>query len=84
MPFTPENPARVGLIGCGNIARRYVDGMARYRTLAVKGCADLFPEVAASFGQSTGIPAYATIDDLLSDPHIDLVVNITPPSAHAR
>ena len=84
MPFTPEDPARVGILGCGNIARRYVDGMSRYPTLAVKGCADLFPDVAASFAESTGITAYATIDDLLSDPQIDLVVNITPPSAHAE
>ncbi len=84
MPFTPENPARVGLIGCGNIAGRYFTGMARFPTLSVVGCADLFPDVAARFASSTGITAYPSIAGLLADPDIDLVVNITPPSAHAQ
>ena len=76
-------PARVGIIGCGNISRRYVDGMRRFPELEIAGCADLVTELATSLAADTGIRAYAGIDELLADPTIDIVVNITPPVAHA-
>jgi predicted dehydrogenase len=75
--------ARVGIIGCGNISRRYVEGMRRFAQLEIVGCADLVPELAQALAADSGIRAYADIDELLADPNIDIVVNITPPIAHA-
>ena len=34
-------PTTVGLIGCGSIAERYVEGMKRFSHLKVAGCADV-------------------------------------------
>ena len=76
-------PARVGLVGCGNISRRYVEGMRRFPDLHLVGCADLVQELADTLAAETGIRAYGSIDELLADPDIDVVVNITPPVAHA-
>lgn len=76
-------PARVGIIGRGNISRRYVDGMRRFPQLELAGCADLVHALADSLAADTGIRAYSGIDELLADPDIDIVVNITPPVAHA-
>lgn len=73
---------RVGMIGCGNIARRYVQGMGRFDTLDVVGCTDVVSELAEALAAESGMRAYATIDDMLNDPDIDIVVNITPPTAH--
>ncbi|GAB3397222.1 Gfo/Idh/MocA family oxidoreductase [Humibacter soli] len=81
--FDPGHPAGVGIVGCGNISRRYVEGMRRFPQLRLVGCADLVPELAARLAEESGITAYPTIGALLADPAIDVVVNITPPVAHA-
>ena len=76
-------PVRVALLGCGSIAERYVIGMRRFPDkLEIAGCADVFPEAATSLSKRTGIRAYASVEELLADPDVDLVVNITPPVVH--
>lgn len=81
--FDPERPAGVGIIGSGNISRRYVEGMRRFPQLRLIGCTDAIPSLAQALAAEAGITAYATVEDLLADPAIDVVVNITPPVVHA-
>lgn len=73
---------KVGIIGCGSISRRYTKGIARFDSLQLVGCADLVQELADRLAADSGIRAYSGIDELLADPEIDIVVNITPPVAH--
>lgn len=75
--------AAVAIIGCGNIADRYVQGMRRFPNLNLVGCADVIPELADELATQSGIKPYASIDELLTDPRVDLIVNLTPPHAHA-
>lgn len=78
-----KSAVRVALLGCGSIAERYIIGMRRFpETLAIAGCADVFPEAATSLSKRTGIRAYTSVEELLADPDVDLVVNITPPVVH--
>ncbi|MGN6760200.1 MAG: Gfo/Idh/MocA family protein [Leifsonia sp.] len=72
----------VGIIGCGNIAERYVVGMRRFPQLVIAGCADVDSAFAESLAERVGIPAYESVEQLLADPEVDLVVNITPPRVH--
>lgn len=81
---TRVRTANVGLIGCGNISRRYVEGIARFPGLKITACADLIPAAALQLAAETGFTAYDTIEELLADTGIDIVVNITPPTAHAE
>jgi predicted dehydrogenase len=83
MPYGPESPARVAIIGAGNIARRYVEGMSRFPQLTLVGCADVMQPMAEALAADAGIRAYASVDELVADPDVDIVVNITPPTAHA-
>ncbi|MDJ1130983.1 Gfo/Idh/MocA family protein [Streptomyces iconiensis] len=83
MTFSPSAPARVGIIGTGNIFDRYVNGMARFPRLRIAGCADLDHSRAVKAAADHGIAAYDSVEALLSDPDVDIVVNITPPVAHA-
>ena len=50
---------------------------------AVKACADLLPAVAAAKAAAYGIEA-ASIEELLADPEIAIVINLTVPLAHAE
>lgn len=73
---------KVGLIGCGNIAPAYVKGCRQFGILDVTACADLNPAAAESLAGEYGLRAYS-VDDLLADPRIQIVINLTVPRVHA-
>lgn len=76
-------PARVGVIGCGNILDQYVHGMRAAGGLEIAACADLNPARGAAAAARHGIPSAAPPEQLLADPNLDIVVNLTVPAAHA-
>jgi predicted dehydrogenase len=77
----------VGLIGTGNISSAYLkailgkDGMAGFPVLDIKALADMRPEAAEARAAEFGLRA-TSIEALLADPEIALVVNLTIPRAH--
>lgn len=73
----------VGVIGCGSISDRYFEGCRSFPLLEVLRCADLDLARAAAKARQHGIPRHGTVDELLADPEIELVVNLTVPKAHA-
>lgn len=72
----------LGLIGCGNISDAYFTGAARSALVRIKACADLRPEAAAAKAAQHGVQAM-TVEQLLADPEIQIVINLTVPLAHA-
>ena len=79
----------IGLIGTGNISSAYLkailgrDGMPGFPMLEVRGLADMRPEVAAARAAEFGLKAMS-IEALLADPTIALVINLTIPRAHVE
>jgi predicted dehydrogenase len=72
----------VGLIGCGNISTIYLQNASRAPGVRVRACADLRPELAEAQGRKFGVE-HVPVDTLLARDDIDLVVNLTIPSAHS-
>src|SRR5690606_39977653 len=72
----------IGLIGAGNISSADLkavlgkDGMPGVPVLDIKGLADMRPEAAAARAAEFGLKAMS-IDELLADPEIALVINLT-------
>ncbi len=75
-------PLRVGLIGCGKISDAYFAGCQNYSIVKITACADLDVARANDKAAQHGIRG-GSVADLLADPSIDLVVNLTIPQAHA-
>jgi predicted dehydrogenase len=75
-------PVTVGVIGCGNISDIYVNGAKASRLIRVKACAARRLEAAQAKADAWGVPAM-TVEQLLADPEIDIVLNLTVPQAHA-
>lgn len=71
----------IGIIGCGNISAAYVKAAKAFPILDVRAVADMNPAAAAARGGEFGIPA-KTVEALLADPAIAIVVNLTVPLAH--
>jgi len=73
---------KIGIVGCGNISGIYFKAGQTFEILQVKACADLVPERAAAKAGEFNCKA-VTVEQLLADPEIKIVVNLTIPNAHA-
>jgi predicted dehydrogenase len=73
----------VGVIGCGTISNIYLENLTKHFTnLRVLTCADIIREKAQSAKEKFNIPKFCTVEELLADPEIELVVNLTIPVSH--
>ena len=75
---------RVGVIGCGNISGIYLENLKRFDVTEVAACADLVMKKAKTKAEEFSVPKACTVDELLNDPEIGIVVNLTTPKAHAE
>ncbi len=73
--------SKIGIIGCGMISGAYFEAAKRFPVLEVVACADLNRELAETKGATYGVKA-VSVEELLADPSIELVLNLTPPKAH--
>jgi predicted dehydrogenase len=73
---------RVGVVGCGIIAARYVADSPAFDNWVPVACADLDVECGDAFAVEHGLRAL-TVDELIADPEVELVLNLTPPKVHA-
>lgn len=76
-------PVKVGIVGCGKISNIYLKNMrGRFANLDVVACSDLdMSRAEASAAEFSGITAVG-VDELMQDPAIEIVVNLTVPKAH--
>ena len=75
-------PVKVGLVGCGNISDIYFKNCRSFPALDLVACADLIPERAQAKAATYGCRA-CTPEEILADPEIEIVLNLTIPKAHA-
>ena len=72
---------KVGIIGCGNIAPAYVKGCRLFANLDLVACADILPSTAEALAQAYGLKAMS-IEAMLADSEIEIVINLTIPAVH--
>lgn len=77
------NKIKVGIIGTGNISPAYITGCRAFEVLDLVACADLDMDKARQAAQTHAIPQVYSVDELLADPSIDVVINLTIPATHA-
>jgi predicted dehydrogenase len=74
---------KIGIIGCGNISSTYLTVCPTFDILEVAAVADLVKERAVSQAAKFNVPKALSVDELLADPEITIVINLTIPAAHA-
>jgi predicted dehydrogenase len=72
-------PLNIGLVGCGAISGKYLETIARLPSLHLTAAADLDLSRAQAVS-----PRALTVDALVEDPDVDVVLNLTVPVAHAE
>ena len=74
---------RVGLIGCGNISPMYFKWCRFFEILDVVACADLDLDLARARAEEFEVEKGCTVEELLRDGNIEIVINLTVPKVHA-
>lgn len=74
-------PVIVGLIGCGNISAAYLRAAADFPEIHIACCADANPDAAGRRAEEFGLRA-TTVEALLADAEVEVVLNLTTPQAH--
>ena len=74
----------IGIIGCGNISAAYLRTARTFAVLEPVACADIVARRAEARAEEFDVPRACSVEELLADPDIQIVVNLTPPQAHAE
>ncbi len=74
-------PVKTGIIGAGYISGAYMERAPTFEILDLVACADMNMDAAHARADEFGLRAM-TVEELLADPAIEIVVNLTTPQAH--
>ncbi|MGY2897801.1 putative dehydrogenase [Curtobacterium sp. PvP017] len=74
----------VGVIGAGVISDQYLSNLTVFPDVEVRFIADIDLPRAAAQAEKWGVPGSGTVEELLADDDIEIVVNLTIPAAHVE
>jgi predicted dehydrogenase/sugar phosphate isomerase/epimerase len=80
----PPNPVKVAIVGCGNIADAYARQINSYPHVELLGAFDIAPDRANQLVERFGGTVYASMEAVLADPNIEIVVNLSIHLVHAE
>lgn len=75
-------PVGVGIVGAGVISQTYLENLTSFPDVKVVAIGDLIPERAKAKAEEHGVPSWGTLEDVLGNPDVELVVNLTIPESH--
>ena len=75
---------KIGVIGCGYVFDHYMATWARHPGLVLKGVADRDSARRDAVAVAYKLKAYASNEELLADPEIAIVVNLTSIESHVE
>ena len=74
--------AKIGVIGCGTISDLYLSDLRDlFHNVEAVACADLFEEKAEATAKKYGLRKL-TVDELIADEEVEIILNLTVPQAH--
>lgn len=74
---------KAAIVGCGNISGIYFKNLQKFAAVELAACADLDLARAEAKAAEHGIARACTVEELLADESIGIIVNLTIPQAHA-
>jgi predicted dehydrogenase len=77
-----DSRTKIGVIGCGNISGAYFGTNQNFNFFDIVACADLDVRRAQAKADEYSIAKAYSVDELLNDPEVEMVINLTIPQAH--
>ncbi len=75
-------PTRIGIIGCGNISGIYLENGKIFDAIDIVAVADIDLDRAHARAAQYGVAKACSVEELLADPDVEIVINLTTPDAH--
>src|SRR5437660_12058673 len=72
-----QQPMYLAIVGCGNIARAYGKSLRPYPQLKLLGATDHILKLAEDYVATFGGKVYPSLEAILADEEVDLVINLT-------
>lgn len=72
----------IALVGCGYVADFYASTLKNHPELTVIAVHDRDPERGARFAAYHGLPLAGSLAQILADPRVAILVNLTNPASH--
>ena len=72
----------IAIVGCGFVADFYALNLRMHADLRIVGAFDQVKARSRAFHDVHGGRLYASIEELLNDPDVEIVVNLTNPASH--
>ena len=75
---------KTGIVGCGAISPAYLQNLMGCFSsiIEVTACSDLIPDRSHGRAGEFGVPRVCSTEEILADPEIEIVVNLTNPWEH--
>jgi predicted dehydrogenase len=73
---------KIAIVGCGFVADYYLSTLPFHPQLELVGVTDKNTDRANKFSAYHSIPAYGSLEELLADPTVEIVLNLTNPRSH--
>lgn len=73
---------RVAIVGCGFVADYYLATLPLHPELELLGVMDRNAARARHLSEYHGVPRYETLDEVLADDGVDMILNLTNPRSH--
>lgn len=77
-----ETKTKIAIVGCGNISDIYLQNCMAFG-MDIVACTDMDMSRAQAKAEQFGVAA-RVLADVFADSSIEIIVNLTPPSAHAE
>jgi predicted dehydrogenase len=75
-------PAKIGIIGCGAISAAYLKNSKQFAAFDVVAVADTRLDAAKARAAEFDVPKALSVDQILADPEVELIINLTPHRVH--
>jgi len=73
---------RIAIVGCGFVADYYLKTLPNHPELELVGVMDRDQDRASKFAAYHSVPVYLSLEELLKDRSVEIVVNLTNPRSH--
>ena len=73
---------RIAIVGCGFVADYYLKTLPLHPNLELVGVMDRDPQRSENFSRYHSVPTYPSLEALLDDPQVSIVLNLTNPRSH--
>jgi predicted dehydrogenase len=73
---------KIGIVGAGFVCDYYLSTLPMHPELQVVGITDQLPERSDKVGRHYGVPRFPSVESLLRNADVELVLNLTNPRDH--